>query len=276
MNKISKILSVVLAAAVALSVTVVMLVSASAAEAPTFSLNVVSEEGKDVVVSVKLESGSISNFDLILNTSDKIKSCTSGVTSDELIAFSTETALAGGLVTPMFNAGTKQGTFATTADLGKPTELFLITLVKASDAKVTKDDIKLEFTSCANSADGEVSATVVSNLPAAVVTTDPSVTDPSVTDPSVTDPSVTDPSVTDPSVTQPTVAPTDPTKAPTTVAPATTTTTVAIPTTVPAGSAATGTVTNPNTGDNITVSAAILSLLAISGAAVVALRKKED
>ena len=37
-----------------------------------------------------------------------------------------------------------------------------------------------------------------------------------------------------------------------------------------------GEVVNPDTGDSVTASAAIISLLAVSGAAIVALRKKED
>ena len=63
MNKIAKILSVVLSVSLVVGVTVAMLVSAFAANAPTFSIGKVSESGSEVVISVSLDEGKTANYD---------------------------------------------------------------------------------------------------------------------------------------------------------------------------------------------------------------------
>ena len=60
MNKIAKILSAVLSVTVALSIAIVMLTSAIAANGPTLSVNLVSQNDSQVVIEVKLDKGSFS------------------------------------------------------------------------------------------------------------------------------------------------------------------------------------------------------------------------
>lgn len=315
MNKFAKILSVVLSVAIVAGVTVAMLVSAFAADTATFSVNKVSEDDKQIVVSVKFESGKVNAFDFKLETSDKIVKCSDGAYAQEFKDFREAVESNKGLCTPGSSDANMSFALATTIAMDKATTLYTFTLDKASAGAVTKDDIKLVVKSCAviGADDKNVSvetATVI-NLPEAVTEpskTEPSVTEPSETEPSKTEPSKTEPSVTltepsetktEPSATEPSV--TEPSKTePSVTEPSetatskttetskteasetetskvTTTTTVAdtdavTTTTTAAGSA----VTNPNTGDSVTATAAIISLLAVSGAAVVALRKKED
>ena len=311
MNKFAKILSVVLSVSMVISVTVVMLVSAFAADVPTFALNKVSENDSQIVVSVDLVSGKFGNVKIQLKVSDKITKCSKAAKGDAYKAHCD--AIEGtGVESSVVYTMTYSFAAAVTPDCATTGSMAVFTLDKASAATITKDDVQLVVS--------DIDANVVNNLPEAVTVTEPSVTDPSVTDPSVTDPSVTDPSVTEPSVTDPSVTdpsvtkpsvtdpsvtdptvtkpsvtdpsvtdptvtkpsvtdpsvtkPTDTTKP--TATTKTTATTVAGDTTAPVTTVAAGTVSNPKTGDSITATVAIISLLAVSGAAVVALRKKED
>lgn len=257
MNKIAKILSAVLSVTLVIGVTVAMLVSAFAASAPKFSVNVVSESKDEVKIAFTLVDGSFSAIDFQVNASDWNNS----TKSTGLTLKSIERAQAykdfydkhaNDSIPPMLTTNFKNGKvgYVSLAPYDAKGDMVIFTFEKTKSAKekIVASDIVVTVSSC--TADNkEVTASVTNKIPAEVVTK-PS-----------TEPS-TQPS------TQPTSKADDTTKSDdvVTTAPAADTTTAA----------SSSDVVNPETGDRLTATAAVVSLLAISGAAVVALRKKED
>lgn len=250
MNKIAKILSVVLSVSLVVGVTVAMLVSAFAANAPTFSLGKVSENDKEVVISVSLDEGSASNFDFQLTAKEGYT-----LTSiDRSQAFKNFIADSTAAFTANPKNGKVGGSFVPACNVNGV--LLTFTFTKASAKEAAPSDFSIVFETCGNDKGEKVTPKIVNNIP-------------------------------EPATEKPTEAPTEkptekPTEAPTSVADGSTTkadddaTTVAPDTTTAADSTNNGDVVNPETGDRLTATAAVVSLLAISGAAVVALRKKED
>lgn len=246
MNKIAKILSVVLSVSLVVGVTVAMLVSAFAANAPTFSLGKVSENDKEVVISVSLDEGSASNFDFQLTAKEGYT-----LTSiDRSQAFKNFIADSTAAFTANPKNGKVGGSFVPACNVNGV--LLTFTFTKASAKEAAPSDFSIVFETCGNDKGEKVTPKIVNNIP-------------------------------EPATEKPTEAPTEkPTEAPTSAADGSTTkadddaTTVAPDTTTAADSTNNGDVVNPETGDRLTATAAVVSLLAISGAAVVALRKKED
>ena len=321
MNKIAKILSAVLSVTLVIGVTVAMLVSAFAASAPKFSVNVVSESKDEVKIAFTLVDGSFSAIDFQVNASDWNNS----TKSTGLTLKSIERAQAykdfydkhaNDSIPPMLTTNFKNGKvgYVSLAPYDAKGDMVIFTFEKTKSAKekIVASDIVVTVSSC--TADNkEVTASVTNKIPAEVVTkpttkptTKPS-TEPSTqpttqpttkpttqpttkptTQPS-TEPSTqpsTEPSTqpsTEPSTqpsTQPSTEPsTQPSTQPTSKADDTTKSDDVV-TTAPAAdtttAASSSDVVNPETGDRLTATAAVVSLLAISGAAVVALRKKED
>ena len=77
MNKFAKILSAVISVTVALSIALVMLTSALAADKTVFAMNKVSETANEVVIEVKLESGAFAAIDFGIEfDEDVIVKCT--------------------------------------------------------------------------------------------------------------------------------------------------------------------------------------------------------
>ena len=70
MNKIAKILSVVLSVSLVIGVTVAMLVSAFAVTAPKFSISVAEENKDSVKLALCLESGSITSCGVNVKAAD--------------------------------------------------------------------------------------------------------------------------------------------------------------------------------------------------------------
>lgn len=242
MNKIAKILSVVLSVSLVVGVTVAMLVSAFAANAPTFSLGKVSENDKEVVISVSLDEGSASNFDFQLTAKEGYT-----LTSiDRSQAFKNFIADSTAAFTANPKNGKVGGSFVPACNVNGV--LLTFTFTKASAKEAAPSDFSIVFETCGNDKGEKVTPKIVNNIP-------------------------------EPATEKPTEKPTE---APTSAADGSTTkadddaTTVAPDTTTAADSANNGDVVNPETGDRLTATAAVVSLLAISGAAVVALRKKED
>ena len=254
MNKIAKILSVVLSVSLVVGVTVAMLVSAFAANAPTFSLGKVSENDKEVVISVSLDEGSASNFDFQLTAKEGYT-----LTSiDRSQAFKNFIADSTAAFTANPKNGKVGGSFVPACNVNGV--LLTFTFTKASAKEAAPSDFSIVFETCGNDKGEKVTPKIVNNIP---------------------EPATEKP--TEAPTEKPTEAPTEkPTEAPTSAADGSTTkadddaTTVAPDTTTAADSTNNGDVVNPETGDRLTATAAVVSLLAISGAAVVALRKKED
>ena len=278
MNKMAKIISVVLSVALVIGVTVAMLVSAFAASTPKFSLNLVEETKSTVTISINLESGSFNNVDFQVNAKDwNSGNKTTGLTLTEINfgqAYKDfqQTTGSSDPIMPMTNISNGKVSVISIRAYDEVGAMFLFTFSKASDKDVSPSDFFVDGVEAVN------------KIPAPVVPTKPT-TEPTKPTTEPTKPT-TDPTK---PTTEPTEPSTDPTEPTSKVDDVTTTTKAAddttkaddVVTTAPAddtttAAGSTDTVANPETGDRLTATAAVVSLLAISGAAVVALRKKED
>lgn len=250
MNKIAKILSVVLSVSLVIGVTVAMLVSAFAVTAPKFSISVAEESKDSVKLALCLESGSITSCGVNVKAADwdnpnkttglTIKSVERGPAFRDFA-----TAHENDEVPPLVAISTKSGfgraAFASVAAYSEKGVMLYFTFAKGNSAKAKIDssDIIVEFDGTVDGNNNPVTPTLDNKIPAPATTTTKAADD--VTSSTKSDDVVT-------------------------TAPAADTTTAA----------SSSDVVNPETGDRLTASAAVVALLAISGAAVVALRKKED
>lgn len=264
MNKIAKILSVVLSVSLVIGVTVAMLVSAFAVTAPKFSISVAEESKDSVKLALCLESGSITSCGVNVKAADwdnpnkttglTIKSVERGPAFRDFA-----TAHENDEVPPLVAISTKSGfgraAFASVAAYSEKGVMLYFTFAKGNSAKAKIDssDIIVEFDGTVDGNNNPVTPTLDNKIPAPATTTTTTTTkaaeDVTTTTKAADD--VTSSTKSDDVVT---------------TAPAADTTTAA----------SSSDVVNPETGDRLTASAAVVALLAISGAAVVALRKKED
>ncbi len=328
MNKMAKIISVVLSVALVIGVTVAMLVSAFAASTPKFSLNLVEETKSTVTISINLESGSFNNVDFQVNAKDwNSGNKTTGLTLTEINfgqAYKDfqQTTGSSDPIMPMTNISNGKVSVISIRAYDEVGAMFLFTFSKASDKDVSPSDFFVDGVEAVNKIPAPVVPTKPTTEPTKPTTeptkptTEPTkpTTEPTkpTTEPTkpTTEPTkpTTEPTKPTTEPTKPTTEPTKPTTEPTEpstdpteptsvdpteptskVDDVTTTTKAAddttkaddVVTTAPAddtttAAGSTDTVANPETGDRLTATAAVVSLLAISGAAVVALRKKED
>lgn len=254
MNKIAKILSVVLSVSLVIGVTVAMLVSAFAVTAPKFSISVAEESKDSVKLALCLESGSITSCGVNVKAADwdnpnkttglTIKSVERGPAFRDFA-----TAHENDEVPPLIAISTKNGfgmaAFASVAAYSEKGVMLYFTFAKGNSAKAKIDssDIIVEFDGTVDGNNNPVTPTLDNKIPAPATTTTTTTTKAAE---DITSSTKSDDVVT--------------------TAPAADTTTAA----------SSSDVVNPETGDRLTASAAVVALLAISGAAVVALRKKED
>ena len=330
MNKIAKILSVVLSVSLVIGVTVAMLVSAFAVTAPKFSISVAEESKDSVKLALCLESGSITSCGVNVKAADwdnpnkttglTIKSVERGPAfRDFAIAHENDE------VPPLVAISTKSGfgraAFASVAAYSEKGVMLYFTFAKGNSAKAKIDssDIIVEFDGSVDGNNNPVTQTLDNKIPAPATTTtttttkkadvttttkkaDVTTTTTKKADVTTTtkkaDVTTTTKAAEDVTTTKAAEDVTTTTKAAEDVTTTTkaaedvTTTTKAaeditsstksddVVTTAPAAdtttAASSSDVVNPETGDRLTASAAVVALLAISGAAVVALRKKED
>ncbi len=301
MNKIAKILSVVLSVSLVIGVTVAMLVSAFAVTAPKFSISVAEESKDSVKLALCLESGSITSCGVNVKAADwNNPNKTTGLTIKSVErgpAFRDfATAHENDEVPPLVAISTKSGfgraAFASVAAYSEKGVMLYFTFAKGNSAKANIDssDIIVEFDGSVDGNNNPVTPTLDNKIPApapaptttttkkadvttttkkADVTTTTKKADVTTTTKAAEDVTTTTKAAED--VTTTTKAAEDITSSTksddvVTTAPAADTTTAA----------SSSDVVNPETGDRLTASAAVVALLAISGAAVVALRKKED
>lgn len=250
MNKIAKILSVVLSVSLVIGVTVAMLVSAFAVTAPKFSISVAEESKDSVKLALCLESGSINSCGVYVKAADwNNPNKTTGLTIKSVErgqAFRDfATAHENDKVPPLIAINTDRGfgeaSFASVAAYSEKGVMLYFTFAKGNSAKakIEPSDIIVEFDGTVDGNNNPVTPTLDNKIPAPATTITKAADD--VTSSTKSDDVVT-------------------------TAPAADTTTAA----------SSSDVVNPETGDRLTASAAVVALLAISGAAVVALRKKED
>lgn len=281
MNKIAKILSVVLSVSLVIGVTVAMLVSAFAVTAPKFSISVAEESKDSVKLALCLESGSITSCGVNVKAADwNNPNKTTGLTIKSVErgpAFRDfATAHENDEVPPLVAISTKSGfgraAFASVAAYSEKGVMLYFTFAKGNSAKAKIDssDIIVEFDGSVDGNNNPVTPTLDNKIPApATTTTTTKKADVTTTTTKKADVTTTTKAAED--VTTTTKAADDVTSSTksddvVTTAPAADTTTAA----------SSSDVVNPETGDRLTASAAVVALLAISGAAVVALRKKED
>ena len=330
MNKIAKILSVVLSVSLVIGVTVAMLVSAFAVTAPKFSISVAEESKDSVKLALCLESGSITSCGVNVKAADwdnpnkttglTIKSVERGPAFRDFA-----TAHENDEVPPLVAISTKSGfgraAFASVAAYSEKGVMLYFTFAKGNSAKakIYSIDIIVEFDGSVDGNNNPVTPTLDNKIPAPATTTtttttkkadvttttkkaDVTTTTTKKADVTTTtkkaDVTTTTKAAEDVTTTKAAEDVTTTTKAAEDVTTTTkaaedvTTTTKAaeditsstksddVVTTAPAAdtttAASSSDVVNPETGDRLTASAAVVALLAISGAAVVALRKKED
>ena len=311
MNKIAKILSVVLSVSLVIGVTVAMLVSAFAVTAPKFSISVAEENKDSVKLALCLESGSITSCGVNVKAADwdnpnkttglTIKSVERGPAFRDFA-----TAHENDEVPPLVAISTKSGfgraAFASVAAYSEKGVMLYFTFAKGNSAKAKIDssDIIVEFDGSVDGNNNPVTPTLDNKIPAPATTTTTTTTKKAdvttttkkadvTTTTKKADVTTTTTKKTD--VTTTTKAAEDVTTTTKAAEDVTTTTKAAeditsstksddVVTTAPAAdtttAASSSDVVNPETGDRLTASAAVVALLAISGAAVVALRKKED
>ena len=330
MNKIAKILSVVLSVSLVIGVTVAMLVSAFAVTAPKFSISVAEESKDSVKLALCLESGSITSCGVNVKAADwNNPNKTTGLTIKSVErgpAFRDfATAHENDEVPPLVAISTKSGfgraAFASVAAYSEKGVMLYFTFAKGNSAKAKIDssDIIVEFDGSVDGNNNPVTPTLDNKIPAPATTTTTTTTkkadvttttkkaDVTTTTTKKADVTTTTTKKADVTTTTKKADVTTTTKAAEDVTTTTkaaedvTTTTKAaedvtttkaaeditsstksddVVTTAPAAdtttAASSSDVVNPETGDRLTASAAVVALLAISGAAVVALRKKED
>ena len=331
MNKIAKILSVVLSVSLVIGVTVAMLVSAFAVTAPKFSISVAEESKDSVKLALCLESGSITSCGVNVKAADwNNPNKTTGLTIKSVErgpAFRDfATAHENDEVPPLVAISTKSGfgraAFASVAAYSEKGVMLYFTFAKGNSAKANIDssDIIVEFDGTVDGNNNPVTPTLDNKIPAPapaptttttkkadvttttkkadvttttkkadVTTTTKAAEDVTTTTKAAEDVTTTTKAAED--VTTTTKAAEDVTTTTKAAEDVTTTTKAAeditsstksddVVTTAPAAdtttAASSSDVVNPETGDRLTASAAVVALLAISGAAVVALRKKED
>ncbi len=303
MNKIAKIPSVVLSVSLVIGVTVAMLVSAFAVTAPKFSISVAEESKDSVKLALCLESGSITSCGVNVKAADwNNPNKTTGLTIKSVErgpAFRDfATAHENDEVPPLVAISTKSGfgraAFASVAAYSEKGVMLYFTFAKGNSAKAKIDssDIIVEFDGSVDGNNNPVTPTLDNKIPAPATTTTTTTTkkaDVTTTTKAAEDVTTTTKAAED--VTTTTKAAEDVTTTTKAAEDVTTTTKAAddvtsstksddVVTTAPAAdtttAASSSDVVNPETGDRLTASAAVVALLAISGAAVVALRKKED
>ena len=321
MNKVAKILSAVISVTVALSMALVMLTSALAAQTTTFALNVVSENDDQIVVSVDLVDGGFQAIGFAFEVnSEKISgsSAATAATAPSLMLFAEASTLS------------VSGAYLDASDPEKLYEIkgavATFTFDKVDGAEIGPDDITVVFDVCGTVAD-KFEVVINNNIPEIEEPSEPS-EEPSEPSEEPSEPSEEpsepseepsepseepsepseepsepseepsepseepsepseepsepseepsepseEPSEPSEEPSEPSEEPSEPSEEPSepsedkTDAPAEDKTDAPV---------ADGDVVNPDTGDSVTASAAIISLLAVSGAAIVALRKKED
>ena len=157
MNKIVKSLAAVLAVAMVFS----MMTFAFAAVGARFSMNLVEETDSQVVIAVKLESGSFTTLDFGIEANPaKVAKCSK-------IDINVDIALAGGVQA----SNPETGLYGCAIYPAFETEGAVITTYtfeKVAGAEITKDDFAMEVSNC--STDFEV----VNNIPVAVAPTEES------------------------------------------------------------------------------------------------------
>ena len=182
MNKIAKILSVVLSVSLVIGVTVAMLVSAFAVTAPKFSISVAEESKDSVKLALCLESGSINSCGVYVKAADwNNPNKTTGLTIKSVErgqAFRDfATAHENDKVPPLIAINTDRGfgeaSFASVAAYSEKGVMLYFTFAKGNSAKakIEPSDIIVEFDGTVDGNNNPVTPTLDNKIPAPATTT---------------------------------------------------------------------------------------------------------
>ncbi len=217
--------------------------STQAAEKVTFSLNLASETSTQVVLTVKLDSGSFGAVDFgVTYNATKVKKCTK-------IEGNVDIALGGGV--QQFYAPTGLGSIAIEPAYDKAGSVIATyTFEKVSGKDISKDDFALRVSNCDDANGNKADYSVRNNLPSGEITTKSTTS----TTKSTTSTTKSTTSTTK-STTSTTKSTTSTTKSTTTTTTKPTSTTATTPTTLPSSTESTSastvpTVSNGKCGDN--------------------------
>ena len=181
MNKIAKILSVVLSVSLVIGVTVAMLVSAFAVTAPKFSISVAEESKDSVKLALCLESGSINSCGVYVKAADwNNPNKTTGLTIKSVErgqAFRDfATAHENDKVPPLIAINTDRGfgeaSFASVAAYSEKGVMLYFTFAKGNSAKakIEPSDIIVEFDGTVDGNNNPVTPTLDNKIPAPATT----------------------------------------------------------------------------------------------------------
>lgn len=147
MRKIKKIVAVILATLMLMSVAVF---SASAAPtAPEFKVSLVSETDNKVVVRISLEKGAFNSLGLTVYTSSAIKECTEFTQTEDFKALAMDIIMnQGSQVTSIANPATKKAAIMALTAIKAPVGLYDVTFTKKTSAPVKNTDINLVIDDC--------------------------------------------------------------------------------------------------------------------------------
>lgn len=138
MRKIKKLIAVILATMIMMSVASFSM-SASAATAPEFSVTLVSENASTAVIRFTMLKGAFNSLDFTLYTSSAFTACTNIEQTDE---FKTKGCMA------MTNPATKMVSIAGTNVVDKATSIVDFTLTKKSANPIKNTDIGVVVENC--------------------------------------------------------------------------------------------------------------------------------
>ena len=162
----SKVISIVLAVIIAVSLSISTMALVYAADTPkaTFSLNIESETDSQIYVSVMLDSGKFNAIEFELLLSDKIGNCTNAQITSALVA-----------VVNKENTKFSGSSLTDYTDTDLPIAVYALT--KKTADKITQDDVVLKVTYCSSfDPDGATKeiltdVTIVNNLPKLAIVT---------------------------------------------------------------------------------------------------------
>ncbi len=250
MKKTTKILSVVLAISMVLSVAVALAFSAFAAQGPAIEVKQVSKTGNEIVVNIDLKSGTFNSLDLAFDMKGvkctKIEAGAASSSSGAMLISNPEATGDASHISMVAMSGMKAGTIA------------VVTL------SVTADDYSfaVKSTSCCITDESfnnvEVEPTISGAVKAPVVdkpeADKPEADKPEADKPEADKPEADKPETDKPEADKPEADKPEADEKPVVDEP----------------------VVNPSTGDSAVSAVVAVAVLGISAAAVVALRKKED
>lgn len=160
MKTVKKIIAVMMAVITALSL---FIVSASAAQAPTFELKVVSQDSSKAVIELSIVSGTVNSLDITFSTSSAIKSINYIITTDAFDAYVKELQKQGGQCASSSYVATKKISLASTIGI-KDTSIYQISVNKKSSADLVADDFKANCTECVVNGTSVVSSVKIQSI----------------------------------------------------------------------------------------------------------------